>query len=383
MAPVIDADAHVDETEATWSYMSEAEVQYRPTTVYPQIHPIHAREGNGRFWQFSNGNLQQRRLREDPTTGEIMLSTGDTTVATRELIDVGARLRHMDELGIDRQVLYPTLFIDAVTENPAEERAVTNSYNRWLAERTAESGGRLRWVVVPSLLDMENAVQQLRFGKEHGACGVILRGEGSVDGRGVVDPMFYPLYAEAGRLDLPVCFHTGKGMVDYSLVEKFSRDPAPLAFANSFIRSALPPVNAFLELVLHRIPSKFPDLRFGFIEANSSWVPFLMYDLKRRQTKLAKRPGMPQFDSLEGLLDRNRLYVTCLVDEDLATNTKAAGEGNIMVGTDYSHPDVSFDLQIVPILRERGTRGDATLGDVPAPVIEKILYDNPHAFYHI
>ena len=31
----IDADAHVDETEATWSYLAEAEEQFRPITVDP------------------------------------------------------------------------------------------------------------------------------------------------------------------------------------------------------------------------------------------------------------------------------------------------------------------------------------------------------------
>ncbi len=374
--PVIDADSHIDETEATWEHMSESEVQYKPPTLSPEgIHPVHAKGGNGRFW-IIDGHPQIRRLREDPDTGEVFQPTGGTTVATRELLDVPARLRHMDELGIDVQVMYPTLFIDAVTTNRDEERALSNSYNRWLADRTAESNGRLRWILLPSLMDLDNAVEQLRFGREHGACGVIMKGEGSIDGKGVVDPYFYPLYTEAQQQDLPICFHTGRAVPDSTLVERFSSDTPTMAFANGFIRGALPVVHAFHALVSHRVPDKFPDLRWGFIEANSSWIPYLMYDLKRRQAKQAGRAALPQYDATQDLLARNRLFVTCQADEDLATIIESAGEDNLVVGTDYSHPDFSFDLQVVRIMRERGEKGE-----VSPTAIGKILSDNPETLY--
>jgi hypothetical protein len=32
---VIDADTHIDETENTWEYMREEELQFKPTTGYP------------------------------------------------------------------------------------------------------------------------------------------------------------------------------------------------------------------------------------------------------------------------------------------------------------------------------------------------------------
>ena len=31
----IDADSHVDETEATWAYLGENEVRFKPTTLEP------------------------------------------------------------------------------------------------------------------------------------------------------------------------------------------------------------------------------------------------------------------------------------------------------------------------------------------------------------
>lgn len=374
--PVIDADSHVDETEATWEYMSKSEMHYKPITVFPDsIHPVHVRAGNGRLWRI-DGHLQQRRVRENLETGEVLQPTGGTTVATRELLDIPARLRHMDELGIDVQVLYPTLFIDAVTTNPEEERAITNSYNRWLADRTSESAGRLRWIIVPSLLDLDNAAEQLRFGREHGACGVIMKGAGGIDGTAVVDPYFYPLYSEASRLGLPVCFHTGAAIPDFTISERLSSDTRAIASANRFYQGVLPVVHAFHALVMVKLPVHFPDQRWAFIEASSSWIPYLIYDLKRRQIKQAGRATQPQFEVLEDLVARNRLYVTCQADEDLASITASAGEDNLIVGTDYSHPDPSFDLQVMRNLRERGEKGE-----VPSAVIQKVLCENPRALY--
>ena len=41
----------------------------------------------------------------------------DTTEASREMSDVQARIDHMMELEIDIQVLYPTLFLQPITQN--------------------------------------------------------------------------------------------------------------------------------------------------------------------------------------------------------------------------------------------------------------------------
>ncbi len=110
--------------------MSNAE-QYRPVTVCPaDIHPVHVKAGNGRFWNI-DGHLKLRRYRDDPNAGEAFEETGGTTEATRELTDVPARLRHMDEIGVDVQVMYPTLCLEGITLKPEVDRAITNAYNRW------------------------------------------------------------------------------------------------------------------------------------------------------------------------------------------------------------------------------------------------------------
>src|SRR5207247_6950882 len=130
------------------------------------------------------------------------------------------------------------------------------AYNRWLADRCAASNGRLRWEAVPPLRTPDAALDELRWAKDHGAVGVLKKGDREA-GKWPVDPYFLPFYAEAERLDLPVLFHTGSGVVDFSLEEEFT-------YAR-FMRLPMPVINAFHELVTHRITDRYPGLRWGFI----------------------------------------------------------------------------------------------------------------------
>ena len=82
----------------------------------------------------------------------------------------------MDQLGVDVQVIYPTIFLRPLTNKPAVDRALCRSYNRWLADIWAEGKGRLRWAAVLPLLDMDAALAELRWAREHGACAVFIRG---------------------------------------------------------------------------------------------------------------------------------------------------------------------------------------------------------------
>lgn len=127
--------------------------------------------------------------------------------SARDLHDVRGRLDHMSSLSIDIQELLPTFFIEQVSPRAEIERALCTAYNRWLAHLWHCGQGRLRWVVVPPLLSMSDAIPALREAKKNGACGVFLR---PIEGnRLLCDPYFFPLYEEASSLDLTIAIHIG------------------------------------------------------------------------------------------------------------------------------------------------------------------------------
>src|SRR4030095_12813206 len=95
----------------------------------------------------------------------------------REGENVGVRLRHMDQLGVDIQVLWPTVFLERVADRPEAAIAVCRSYNRWLADIWRQGKSRLRWgCVCCPLQTMSEVVEQLRFAHANGAVAVFMRG---------------------------------------------------------------------------------------------------------------------------------------------------------------------------------------------------------------
>ena len=55
---------------------------------------------------------------------------------------------------------------------------------------------------------------------------------------------------------------------------------------------------------------------------------------------------------------------------------KTVGEDNLMVGSDYTHRDPSMELEFRKELQARADKGE-----IPQAAVQKILYDNPKAFY--
>ena len=103
-ADIIDADAHVVETDRVWDYLDASEKKYRPTLVTAPHNP------QRQFWVLDGENLGDKFPSPNEKQSENHFKRFGREVATpvkaRELSDVKQRLRHMDELGIDVQVLY-------------------------------------------------------------------------------------------------------------------------------------------------------------------------------------------------------------------------------------------------------------------------------------
>ena len=296
----IDADAHVLETERTWDYMLESERAFRPKIVAtPDVE-----ESGGESW------LIDGRLREKARN-----VGADTPKAAREMEDIEARIKHMNELEVDIQVLYPTVFLRPFTSRPEVELALCKSYNRWLVDIWRQGKGRLRWVVVLPLLSMEKALAEAKWAKENGACGIFIRGlEGE---RCLSDPYFYPLYEEASRLDMPICVHSATG--SFAVHDFFARECG-------FNKFKLAVVGSFHSVLFEGIPQRFPKLKFGFIEVSAQWIPYALHDLARR----FQRKGKPLSKEV---LRESRIYVACQTDDDLPYVLRYSGPDNIVIGS--------------------------------------------------
>lgn len=344
----IDADAHVLESPATWGYLRDHERAFLPMIV-TQTFGNAVRANDARAVQQNYWVVGNRIMGKDRNVGQEM------TREIREMEDIAGRLRHMDELGIEIQVLYPTLFLRPVTQDFRVEYALTRSYNRWLADIWKQGGGRLRWTVVPPLRSPDKLREEIQFGKENGACGIFMRGLECEKPLG--DPFFFPLYEIAQELDLPICIHSASGSV--IVHDFFDTD-------TSFTKFKLAVVGAFHSLVEKGIPTRFPQVRWGFVEVSAQWVPYVLNDLEDR----FRRNGAKWF--ADPLRD-NRMYVACEVTDDLPYVLRHAGPDNIVIGTDYGHHDPSSEINAIHLLRQDSR--------IDGAVANRILDGNARALY--
>jgi len=212
-------------------------------------------------------------------------------------------------------------------------------------------------VVLPHY-SMDEALKELRWARENGACTIFMRAI-EADKR-LVDPYFYPLYEEASRLDMPLGIHASGATLE--MYDFFADEPG-------FNKFKLTVVGAFHSIVMADLPSKFPDLRIGFIEVSAQWVPYAAHDLAKRLE------GRGRTIDKQDVLRSNRLYVACQTDDDLPYVLKYAGEDNIIIGSDYGHNDTSSELEALRHLKESG--------EVEPRIVSKILDDNPRVLYSL
>ena len=343
--PTIDSDAHVIENMESWRYLEDPKLMpmlLKQETGTERFNVEGRRKSD--FWVIDN-----RLFERDQNLGS------NTSLESREMHSVEARIRHMDELEVDVQVLYPTLLLRPIADNAPLELALARSYNRWLVEIWKQAKGRLRWVAVPPLLSPLKLREELEFAKENGACGIFMRAMECEKPQ--TDPCFHPLYELAGELDLPICFHLGTG--SFTVHGLYEKD-------TTFTKFKLPTVGVFHSLIMGGVPAMFPKVRWAIVEASANWLPYLVNDLRLRFKRRGKR--LP-----DNVLAANRIYVTCEVTDDLPYVLPVAGEDNLIIGTDYGHSDSSSEIEALRLLRNDNRIGPRA--------VDKILWDNPRALY--
>jgi len=256
-------------------------------------------------------------------------------------------------------VLHNTMFIEPATDRAVVEVALCKSWNRWLADIWRQGKGRLRWSCMAPTLSMTDALDQIRFGKENGACAVLMR---PVEGnRLLADPYFYPIYEEASRLDMAIAVHIANGNAWLNDLYRH-----PVAIAATLHRFRVPTVAAFSDVLLSEIHQIFPKLRWGFIEASSQWLPWVLREAKNRFKTLGR-------EWPDNVAREYRMFVTCENSDDLPYIVREAGEECLVIGTDYGHTDTSSDVDAIKVFKART--------DLVPAVKRKILSDNARALY--
>lgn len=356
---VIDADAHVEESVATWEHLDPDFYAYRPLAVRLPEDTCFGKQNA--VWII---DYKLRQFAANPTLMK-HASEKSVPIPVQELTNVAGRVAAMDAMGVDRQVVFPSLWLGCLAENVELEAALAKSYNRFMAAQCNQSGGRLWYAAVLPWRDSDKACAEIRRVKEAGAAASIFA-RGLEWDTPLSHPRFFPIYEEAERQGLPVTVHTGNGSSP-TISRMLEGMPRIGASTSAFIHplgiglvSAPYVRHAFVQLLGSGVMETFPRLRLAFLEAGAEWAVSLVREVEARWRKKI------------GELLGTRAFISCRVDEDIPYLTKKLGGDFLITATDFPHGDFNRQDQLADGLAQHGL-DDETIG--------AILETNPARLY--
>jgi predicted TIM-barrel fold metal-dependent hydrolase len=350
--PVFDADNHLYETQdALTKFLPE---RYRGAIDYVDVRgrtkivvrgriseyipnptfEVVARPGAQEDY-FRHGNPEGKSRRE--VFGEPMPSIP----AFRE---PAPRVALMDEQGIDRALMFPTLasLIEERLRDDVElTHAAIHALNQWMHETwTFNYEDRIFAVPVITLPIVERAIEELEWVVERGARAVLIRPAPVPGYRGPRSfglPEFDPFWRKAVEADVLVALHSSDSGYDRYTNEWMGSDSEMLPFQPQAFRMLAqwrPVEDAVSALICHGALSRFPRLKVAVIENGSSWVEPLLRNLADVYKK------MPQ-DFLEDPIEvfRRSIHISPFWEEDLGALAGLIGDERVLFGSDYPHPE--------------------------------------------
>ena len=254
------------------------------------------------------------------------------------------RIELMDEQGIDRALMFPTLaslLEERLRDDPDLTHAAIHSLNQWLHETwTFNYQDRIFTTPVITLPVVEKAIEELEWVVERGARVVLIRPAPAWGYRGPRSPglpEFDPFWEKVVEHDVLVAMHSSDSGYDRHTNEWQGNDQEMLPFVPDAFRMLMswrPVEDAVAAMVCHGAFSRFPDLKVAVVENGSSWVAPLLESLADVYKKHPQGFSEHPVDTI-----KRNLYISPFWEEDLGALAELVGEEHVLFGSDYPHPE--------------------------------------------
>ena len=308
--------------------------------------------------------------------------------------DHAARNRVIDHDGVTAEVLFP----DGVTEMnsppfgagfsmPVENTVPElqwegcRAHNRWLREFVEmEPDRRIGLACIPVVWDIDDAVKEIHWARDHGLRGIILPTSfGSL--APYHHPRYDPVWATCQELEMPIHFHSGGAPAgDYFGAIPPTEDSVELPGAMGIYVSEVCwwNVRPLTFLIWGGVFERFPTLKVAITEGTTIWVPEYLalldhrYDTTHYAQKLGDYHSHMKSKPSEYFARNVKLGASCMPRRE-AEQRFDTGIKQIMWGTDYPHPEGSW-----PFTRKQMVD---TFHGLPEDEIEIMLGGNAVEFY--
>jgi predicted TIM-barrel fold metal-dependent hydrolase len=282
------------------------------------------------------------------------------------------QLEAMDVEGIDIAVLFPSRALSVLTHPDRDRRfaaALARAYNDWLFDFCQRDTTRLLGAGMISVYDISDAIEEThRVVEDLGFRAVFLRSN-VVNGKNWHDPYYEPLWSTLEQLNIPVGFHEASGSRTRQSADHFEPNfGLRRIYAQPF--EQMLGLGSFL---CGGILERHPKLEVAFLEANCSWMPWLLW----RMDEGYEREGdvfMPELTMAPSEYFKRQCFVSMEPDETPARYLiEELGSDQIVFSTDYPHGDAKYPNAVESFLK-------LPLSDEDK---RKILWDNCARFYSV
>ncbi len=367
--PVFDADNHMYETtDAFTKYLPPEHaglvkyVQVNGRTKIALRNQITEYIPNPTFSKVGPPGGQELEFRLKNPSSKTALKPGDKVVAAPPryiesppaFFNPAERLALLDELCIDRAMMWPTLaslLEERLADDPEATHVVVHALNQWMHEHwTFNFEDRIFPTPVITLPIIDKAIAELEWVLERGARVILIRPAPVPDNNGRRRSLalpeydrFWKLVQDAGVL---VGMHASddgftrylnewEGHTGEFLPFDKARPSAFSAIVNADYRGIKDVVTS---IIGHGLATRFPDIRFMPVENGSAWVKPMIASFKK---VYARTPEI--FDEDPMVAFKRSVYVHPFHEENVLGLIDAMGIDNIVFGSDYPHVEGMFD----------------------------------------
>jgi predicted TIM-barrel fold metal-dependent hydrolase len=260
-----------------------------------------------------------------------------------------ARLATMDEQGVEKVVLFPTLgvTVEGLMADDADMlHDCFHAFNRWLDDDWGFAHqDRIYAAPYIPLRDVDRAVQELEWVLDRGARVITMR-PGPAYGRSPAHPHFDPFWARVNEAGVLVTYHVYDGASAYRDMFRryWAAPPEPLTPEVAVVESALfgtdvQIMETLSALILHNLFGRFPNIRVGSMEMGSSWVPLLLSRLDHvgALTERRVRSFGGELAHKPSDIFRRHIWVSPFPEDDIPPLVELIGAGHVLMGSDFPH----------------------------------------------
>jgi predicted TIM-barrel fold metal-dependent hydrolase len=287
-----------------------------------------------------------KNLQNDHKTPRVALDLGPINPAFRER---AARLAAMDEQGVEKVVLFPTLgvTVEGLMADDAEIlHDCFHAFNQWVDDDWGFAyQDRIYAAPYISLRDVDRAVKELEWVLGRGARVITMR-PGPAYGRSPAHPHFDPFWSRVNEAGVLVTYHVYDGASAYRDMFRqwWAAPPEALTQEVTVLESALygtdiQIMDTLSALILHNLFGRFPNVRIGSMELGSYWVPLLMHRLDHAGHLIDRT-----IHSFGGALSHKpseiflqNVWVSPFPEEDIPALAHLIGVDRVLMGSDWPH----------------------------------------------